>query len=304
MERAVNQWFADAPAQGLLAENAGVAVHGFPNRFDLTVSRPRIGDAGQGVIWQAPFAQVLMLSYQPWHMIAALPGDQTLSTPAGTFAIRSDKMMGSLVVVPGVDLALDRLRVEVQTPSVLTPDGQTFRADEVHLATERDVSADNGHRIGLSVTNLMLPADLAARTGLPPQVAEVHLDATAGFTAPLDRHTSETHPHLSGLSVRDLHVVWGQITATITGEVRADPQGLAEGTLTLKVQNWRLLLEATQAAGLIRDDLARNLQKGLQIMASAGGNPEVLDLPVTLADGQMRMGMFPLGPAPRLAGGE
>lgn len=65
--------FANAVRQGLFAENRGIAVEGFPSRFDLTVTEPRLGNPRTGLEWQAPFLQILTLSYTPWHVIAAFP---------------------------------------------------------------------------------------------------------------------------------------------------------------------------------------------------------------------------------------
>ncbi|MFT4151797.1 MAG: DUF2125 domain-containing protein [Paracoccaceae bacterium] len=300
MERAATRWFADAPARGLVAENTGLAVHGFPSRFDLTVEGVRIGDPARGIEWQAPFAQVLMLSYQPWHMILALPDEQVLTLPQGRFGIRSDRMRGSLVVVPGPALALDRMRGEGMAVHVALPDGQTLQADTVNVATERDPAQDNAHRIGVEVANLLLPAGVAARTGLPAAVSDLHLDAVARFTAPIDRHLRETRPEIAALAVRDARLVWGEVTVAASGDLVADASGFAEGRLVVRVRNWRTALTAAQTAGLIPENLARTLERGLQVMAVTGGNPDELSVPLDFAQGAARLGPIPLGAAPRL----
>lgn len=300
MQRGAERWFADAPAHGLVAENTGLRVRGFPSRFDLTVDGIRIADPARGIEWTAPFAQVLMLSYKPWHAILALPNEQRLTLPQGRFQIASDRMMGSVVVVPGTDLALDRLRMEGTALRILGEGGQQGQADQMLVATERDEAQENAHRIGVQVTNLLLPAGLAARTGLPATVASIHMDATARLTAPLDRHLRETHPALDAVTLRDARVVWGDVTLTASGDLVADTAGFASGQIKLRVDNWRAALDAAQAAGMIAPDMASNLERALRVMAVAGGNADVLEMPVTFANGQARMGMFPLGAAPRM----
>ena len=44
IEAGAGQWVADMQAQGLTVEQDGIAVSGFPSRFDLTVTRPSLED--------------------------------------------------------------------------------------------------------------------------------------------------------------------------------------------------------------------------------------------------------------------
>ena len=49
MERGVTGWFAAQDGGPLTAEQQGITVAGFPNRFDLTVTEPRLSNAETGV---------------------------------------------------------------------------------------------------------------------------------------------------------------------------------------------------------------------------------------------------------------
>ena len=77
----VNGFFADAATQGLVAENTGVTVAGFPNRFDLTVEGLHLADPASGAGWNAPFVQVFAMTWKPWHIIAAFPPEQEVVLP-------------------------------------------------------------------------------------------------------------------------------------------------------------------------------------------------------------------------------
>ncbi len=299
MQRGAERWFAEAPARGLVAENTGLKVRGFPSRFDLTVEGVHIADPARGFDWQAPFAQVFMLSYKPWHMIAALPNEQSLTLPEGRFDIRSSRMTGSLVVVPGTDLALNRLRAEAAAPVITAPDGQVWQAAEAHLATER-AGDGNAHRLGVEVTGLMLPAGVAAQTGMSAAVPLIRLDAVLGFTAPIDRHMRDTRPELAQVGLTAFRVEWGDVVLIASGRVEADAAGYADGEITLRVENWGTALTAAEAAGLVDAGTAQTLGRALTVMAGADGDPTSLDLPVRFRDGKATSGFIPLGRAPRL----
>ena len=46
LDAAVTQWADGLPAQGTEASYTDISVQGFPNRFDLTIADPVIGDPG------------------------------------------------------------------------------------------------------------------------------------------------------------------------------------------------------------------------------------------------------------------
>ena len=96
------QWFADSAAQGLIAENGGITVSGFPSRFDMTVTTPRLTDLASGWGWKAPFAQILSMTWKPWHVIAVLPQDQEIDGPDQRIALTNSKMSASLRVEPSI----------------------------------------------------------------------------------------------------------------------------------------------------------------------------------------------------------
>ena len=96
VERGAVDWFAAQEAKGMVARNGGIAVSGFPNRFDLTVTAPELANPAQGIGWSAPFAQVFAMTWKPWHIIAALPQEQTLRLPGQDVTITSTRLPASI----------------------------------------------------------------------------------------------------------------------------------------------------------------------------------------------------------------
>ena len=85
-----------------------------------------------------------------------------------------------------------------------------------------------------------------------------------------------------------------------SGEVKPDAQGFASGQIDLKLKGWRSLPAAAVALGLVPPSNEASVQRGLEFLAKASPDPEVISLALKLADGQMTLGFIPLGAAPQL----
>jgi hypothetical protein len=303
VQRGIEGWFADQAASGLVAERAGLRVAGFPNRIDVTVTGLHLADPATGTGWRAPEVQLYSMSWKPWHLIAALRGGQVLDLPGQSVTLDGTDMMASLELHPGTALGLNRIRVTGQGVALTSTAGWTLAAAKVLAATEDDPSLANTHRLGLTVEEVSPdPAFVQALAdpGLPAVIPRLHLDAYATLTAPIDRFAGETHPRLSGLDLRDLSLDWGPLTVRASGKLLPDATGRAEGEIALTITDWRRAMKVIVAMGALTQDQANVLSNGLETLAKAGPDPDVLNLPLKAGNGRMSLGPFPLGPAPRL----
>ena len=222
LERAARGWLA-AAAPGVTA--TAVDVAGFPNRFDLTLTDLRVGKAGE-VVWHAPFLQLLMLSYKPWHLIAAFPPGQTVTLADGTvLAVTADKLHASLVVTPTRAVALDRIVVAGDGLGVAVDGAPGLSLDSLRFATRLDPARVDTHEIGLDLNGLRPAA--AVLTALPDRPlpkgdASVHVDAFLGFSAPLDRFAGATQPVPVLIEVHEARLVWDDIEIGATGRLTPD----------------------------------------------------------------------------------
>lgn len=299
VERGTQQALDAAAAQGFIAQ-AGIGVQGFPNRFDLTLTEPRLGDPATGLVWEAPFAQIFALTYKPWHLIAVLPPEQRLVTPAGTFSLTAGDLRASLVSAPSADLPLERLAVAGQALALVGPGGARLAADSVRLATRRDASAPHAHEVGLDVTGLAPDPARAALAGLPPVAETLRIVAVAALTAPLDRHAGTAAPKLDRLTLREMTFRWGPAALSATGEIVADAQGRAQGTVDIRITDWRRMLDAATALGLIRPEMVPTWAEMARRLAEAAGSGDDLALPLRMEGGRLSLGPLPLGAAPQL----
>ena len=299
VERGVAQWFRDQ--QGLTASHDGITVSGFPSRFDLTITAPKLADPVTGWGWSAPFVQVLSMTWKPWHVIAALPADQQVQGPGQGVHITSSRMAASLRLSPTTDLTLAEVIIEGQDVLAKSDRGWQVGVKSAVLALARDPANPLAQRLGVEVADLTPdPALTALVPELGATVSVVHLDASVLMSAPLDRHIAETRPGLTGVVVRDFRLDWGSLTITASGKVDRGPDGLAVGQIDLRIENWRQIPVLLVALEVILPDMGKTITRGMEVLAASGTDPAVLDLPLIMADGRMSLGPLPLGAAPRL----
>ena len=293
-------WFAEQAARGVTAEKSSLVVQGFLSRVDVTVSDLVLADPSQGTGWRTPFVQVFSMSWKPWHLIAALPTGQVVLLPGQEISLDGQGMLASLELHPGVDLALNRSRFEAKVLQLISSAGWSVGAEQVFAATEEDPSVVNTHRLGLKLQGITPDPVLVAASGLPARAELLHLDAYASFTAPLDRHAGQSNPRLSILDLREARLDWGSLQITAGGRMVAGADGLAEGVIEVRIAGWRQMLPLMVALGRTTADQAKVLERGLEVLAKAGGDPEVLNLTLRASGGQMALGPLPFGPAPRM----
>ena len=103
----ISEWFEQRRSEDWQADYSDISVSGFPNRFDTTISDLVLADPETGVAWEAPFFQLLTLSYKPNEIIAVWPLTQVIATPRERFDILAAKMQGSLRLGAATSLPLE-----------------------------------------------------------------------------------------------------------------------------------------------------------------------------------------------------
>jgi hypothetical protein len=306
-DAALNGWLADRRAEGWQAEAADLTTRGFPNRFDTRLTDLRLADPEVGWAWDAPFVDILMLSYQPNAAVIALPPEQTLAAPGAKATLASELLRGSIRFVPGPSLALGRLSVEGRGLALTGP-GWTAGAARIdaHLRqAEAGTAPENGYDVYLGAENVALPAFVRDRLdpagGLPETAQTLRVDARAAFDRPLDRFAVEdAPPQPVAISLTAFEAVWGALALKASGRVRADAQGYAEGTLDVRAENWREMLDLAVRSGAVGRDMAGLIEQGLGLLAALSGGGDAIEAPVRFENGRAWIGPIPLGAAPRM----
>ena len=79
-----------------------------------------------------------------------------------------------------------------------------------------------------------------------------------------------------------------------------DAAGLATGEITIKAKNWREILAIVERSGLVPSGFLPLIERALDAAAGLSGPSDSLDVPLTFRDGQVSIGLLPLGRAPPL----
>lgn len=275
---------------GLVLTQSGIEVAGFPSRFDLTITEPALSVPATGWGVSAEFAQVLAMTWKPWHLIGVLPNRVTLHTPAGPLELASTRFRASLTYAPSADLPLEAAIVEVDAPALSGQGGTLVVAERLVLALRREVRAEPAYRLGLHI--------LALAGGALAGPADARIDAVIVTTAPLDRQALAAPPEIEAIELSALSVGWGAVRLTGEGRIAPSALGHAEGEIALRLTGWRELPPALSAAGLLPTGPAEALRRALEGVAQDQGNPEVLTLPLRFQGGLTLLGGQVLGPAP------
>lgn len=300
VEEATQSFIATARDEGIVIEDKGRTIAGFPNRFDLTIASPVLSDPRSGWSWQADFLQVFSLSYKPWHLIAAFAPHQVLNTPFESLTLASEKLQASLVVKPSTTLDLDRTTLVGTGLSLRSDMGWQVATESLRFATRLDETRQNTHEIGLEVLSIAPdPSFSALIPDLPTVVDRLRIDAFAGFSGPLDRNMGQSRPRITSVVLREAMLVWGELSVFAQGDLQA-PDGVAQGQIDIRIQGWRHLVTLMVATGAVKPEVAPTIERMLETLAQQSGDPQTLNLPLTFVGGQMKLGPLPLGPAPRL----
>lgn len=285
------------------ADFADISLRGFPSRFDITIDKPTIKIADQSVAWQAPFLQLLALSYRPNNLIAVWPDQQTLTLGPDTLTLETDDLRASVLLKASLDLGLDHAELEGHGLKLTSAFGWQALADKLIVASRQAGEDGTKHDLALILTGLAPGNDYRGRIDparrQPAVAEEARLTMTATFDRPLDRRAVEQPVHLVALQAIDLRLKWGTIAIGATGDLTVDGQGTPSGQLALRLTNWRDLMVLLRENGSLSADRADTIERALSA-AAATDDPATVSLPLAVRDGMIWLGFIPLAPAPRL----
>jgi len=305
VENGLRDWLDGRAQAGWVSEYSDLETRGFPNRFDTTFTNLDLADPSTGIAWTAPLFLLHQLSYQPNHIIAVWPNDQTLATPYQRITIRTQDARASIVFKPKTAFELDHSSTVASGLRLDSTAGWSAEITEARLATRPSSSLLGGIDVGLFLRDLQPDTPVLARlaqTGLiPDRLTSLKIDSAIKFDAPWDQTAIETaRPNITAIELNLLQAKWGKLDLWMAGDLTVDDQGLASGSITVKAKNWREILQLGVAMGWVPDSIAGTLESGLSLLAGLSGAPETLDAPLTFSHGQVSFGPIGIGTLPPL----
>lgn len=284
-QRGVEDWLAAQAEAGRSAEVQELDIGGFPLRFAATSGPLVIVDPATGWGWQTPSAAVTMPSWWPFRVTADLAERHVLDTPRGQFDITAQDLTGRIDLSP--TWAPVGLHVRSDAVTAMGVDGSVQASDLLFDSVRQDGSV---HRATLSVQGLGVEAGPVALAG-----GTLNVQADVTLAERLDDLPQAVGLPIDTITLHDGELRFDQVAVSASGTLISDARGFAAGELVLRLENWPEALKAAVAAGLIPENRVGLLEGGFRMMADG----DVLELPLTLAGGDIRCGPFPLGPAPR-----
>ncbi|MEP5761687.1 MAG: DUF2125 domain-containing protein [Litoreibacter sp.] len=271
-----------------------IAVRGFPNRFDTTLTDLEIESHDEPVTWSIPFLQILALSYNPGHLIAVWSQDQSVTLPDQVIDLNVESLQASAVFenITRINLA----RATLVGGAMKFRSSADWGIDVASLSTSlRQKNIPETYDLALDTTGISVP-DL----GLSANEA-LNADAriTVELARPLDRDL-DSQQAVKSISVSRVQITQGDSTINVTGELPVDDFGVMDGELTVQVSNWQKILMRLTSAEVLPTDVADNLTTLINLFALDPNDPDNLNLVISIKQGNAFFGPIPLGTVPKL----
>ncbi|WP_299936008.1 DUF2125 domain-containing protein [uncultured Pelagimonas sp.] len=287
----VETWFEERRQDGWVATYVDFSIGGFPNRLDMTFEDLSLANPDTNILWEAPFFQILSLSYKPDHRILIFPDLQTITTATGVHEVTSEGFRASVVFADGD--RIDRVNAEA---TVLNWGGTALAETTAALLRQDDKQYQFA----------FVAKSIARAEGRLTPLAEGRVDDTqinTRITFDKDWAMSTLkgdRPQPTKINVSLMSYQLAALNLNLAGDLDVDGQGRASGELTLRAVNWQDALEQARVGQQLPGSVTEKLVQGLSVVAGLKGRSDTLDLPLRLIDGQMSLGLIPLGPAPLL----
>ncbi len=284
MDERVERWL-DFPADsGWSVAYDSVALAGYPNRFDTTVTGFELRHKDSEAAWRINPLRLFALSYQPQKFIAVWPAEQTVILPRGGLVdVFTDDMRASMSF--GVDALPYEAVMSIKGALLATPMG-AVPIEDVLLAM-RVVDSGDGEGSGTDYDVDMRMDGLY----LPVQDEPSRIDGHIRARVVMD----EARVDIMSSDVRLEGVV-----LQATGSLRADTDGYLVGDLSVAVQNYTELPALLAVYGVIKPTMAARVGKTLSFISALALDKSRVSVPLRFDGGKMYLGPLPIGEAPRL----
>ena len=308
-EARVHAWADRTRAAGYDVEIGGIAVSGFPGPVELEITGLVVGLAAAGLPWkwraesvlgaQADGRVQLRLASEHVLTVSVDGREHTLRMAARRFQIDvgADGDGNPLLKFDIRGMFVDR-----GASGRLTVD----RADiYVKVAPGPGILPDDS-RIGMSLANLMLPEHRRGPLGDTIAILRTELRLDSGIDG-LDLATSlrDWRDRDGRLVLGESRVSWGTLEMdTRGGSLTLDELMRPTGGFSGIVTGYEITIDAFQAAGRFTAEDMANIRAMLSFIRQQGRTGGGIGLPVSIRDGNVRIGDAVLGAVPRLLPGD
>ncbi len=304
--RSAETWFEDRRAEGWQAELEGVDPGGFPTRVEAHLDAPQLADPDTGLAVRLDQLTLSARAIWPGDMTVHIPATPIdLATPLDRWVLVAQAARADLNLRFGAALRMRNMSLTSGAFRVEEADGPAIFGGEALILALIGTDLPERYEVRFDIASFAPGERLRAMLRLPddwPLIFDsLMAEATVTFDVPIDRRTLEDRrPQPLAVDLRRIEAHWGDMRLLATGEVIRDADGLAEGSLTVKAENWQRMLDVAEGAGALPAGFRPQVEGMLRGLASATGSTDDLDVTLRFEGGMTRIGFLPLGPAPSL----
>lgn len=301
----VSGWFAQRAELGWQAEFSRAESSGYPTVHATTLYNPVLADPATGAAWSADWLVMESPAIWPGRLSLFFPATpQRLSYLDQTVVVTADALSARLFMAPGRALEVEEMALDSGEWLVSSDQGPVVAADSLILAMVQGAAAESyGFEVDATgfAPGLSLRRAIRSNTALPDSFETLRLEMNVTFDRAWDRRALEERrpqPRRIELDLADAH--WGALRLRAAGALDVDAQGIPEGEVVIKADNWREMLAMAQAARALSPQAAAGAERVFAMLAGLGNNPEALEVTLGFRGGMVTIGPLPLGPAPRI----
>jgi len=275
------------------AECANAEIRGYPFRFGLFCDRLGYINPKEALALEAGALRSAAQFYRPGHVVSEIDGPLLISAPGLELQIDWQILQSS---IRATTVGLDRGSIDSRNVSI-DIDG-TGLQQKLALAAERFTAhaRKNGLDLDIAAYGEHVRGNIIADTGASTLALEATLPGRAGL---LDMPYQPLLPPYEA-QVHRLSVGFeGDVSLQITGPVRIAADGLVSGDLQISIRGQDQIAEIVAR---FNPEMGENVRRFGPMLAALDSVPgdDAITLPLTIRNGNLSMGMFPLGRLPAL----
>ncbi|MBW4710590.1 DUF2125 domain-containing protein [Roseobacter sp. YSTF-M11] len=303
--RGIEGWLAARQSEGWQAETSAIAFEGYPLDIRITLKDPLLADPDTGVALETSALRLGAPVWDPGQITLVLPNDPILlASPETRTRFLTQEGRANLFVDTGAALALEQMEASADVWLLDGEAGDLLSGGTSRAAVVHDPEMPATYHFNLDVDGLR-PGEIPRSALFIPQEWPVTFDrlsvqSTVRFDRIWDITALEvSRPQPRQISIPQAEAIWGDLQLRFAANLDVDVAGAATGSVNVQARNWRAMLAIAETAGILPSGLRPQIEQALSTLASLAGNPETLDVTLTLRDGFVSLGFIPLGPAPR-----
>lgn len=273
---------------GATADCADHEVHGFPLRFILRCKSIRYVDPASASVFSAASMLAFATIYDPRRIHIRLAAPALVQAPnTGPIVVHWKRMQGELFPPLGHDAS-----VEIRGKMLVA---ERTQAEPIFTVTSmRGRASMAGADVDLRshFEGLDFGPSLPDLEALPPLSGDA--DVTVAGGAGLALHDVRSFRGRSAQIQKLMLAPSDDASVTVKGRASVDEEGRLDADLTVRLSNPQ---ELAAALKLAFPEEAKDIDRGLALVSALGNDPMV---PVTIREGRVTVGFFPVGRVPAL----